>query len=408
MRAAVREMREVQFYYSACASLLQELVLEKYGKLFAQHKISIDFLPLLNEANLIELGFGDADVRESILLAVKKTKAELPAVLRFTNEPSLYQIDQTEAILRRGNDKTTQRSCFYRSGFNGGTTPRFTDDPRSIEELHNFINNKEVACQRKLNAYLKSTAIIGGRATAGFGSRTSGQVDKMSRLHYVTSPNTMSTSVSPPSGGIMMPSSPSSKLSGFSPHQISSPSATTPSSTPTKHASAKKKARRARKRKLSNTVPKAASGDSATVSAPGGLQCKEEQDRSDEQPHQQPAEKASNSSAKFNEAQVEQFIQLTESLAMCPSPSRVNTPDSKNQGVADNTASVAVADNSKKTLANQNSTNTAQAQKKNTGPTHTANSTVQNSNSTNKNSQSSNSKQQSVTQKKQQQQQQQQ
>lgn len=54
-QAAVREMKEVQFYYSASASLLQELVVEKYYKVFAKHKISIDVLPLLNEANLLEV-----------------------------------------------------------------------------------------------------------------------------------------------------------------------------------------------------------------------------------------------------------------------------------------------------------------------------------------------------------------
>lgn len=48
-------MKEVQFYYSASASLLQELVVEKYSQLFAKHRISIDVLPLLNEANLIEV-----------------------------------------------------------------------------------------------------------------------------------------------------------------------------------------------------------------------------------------------------------------------------------------------------------------------------------------------------------------
>lgn len=56
LQAAVREMKEVQFYYSASASLLQELVVEKYSKLFAKHRISIDVLPLLNETNLIEVG----------------------------------------------------------------------------------------------------------------------------------------------------------------------------------------------------------------------------------------------------------------------------------------------------------------------------------------------------------------
>jgi len=48
-------MKEVQFYYSASASLLQELVVERYSKLFAKHRISIDVLPLLNETNLVEV-----------------------------------------------------------------------------------------------------------------------------------------------------------------------------------------------------------------------------------------------------------------------------------------------------------------------------------------------------------------
>lgn len=55
LQAAVREMKEVQFYYSASASLLQELVVEKYSKLFAKHRISIDVLPLLNDTNLLEV-----------------------------------------------------------------------------------------------------------------------------------------------------------------------------------------------------------------------------------------------------------------------------------------------------------------------------------------------------------------
>ncbi len=48
-------MKEVQFYYSASASLLQDLVLQKYSNLFAKHNISIDVLPLLNEINLLEV-----------------------------------------------------------------------------------------------------------------------------------------------------------------------------------------------------------------------------------------------------------------------------------------------------------------------------------------------------------------
>jgi hypothetical protein len=53
----VREMKEVQFYYSASASLLQDLVLQKYADVFAKHNISIDSLPLIDDAGLLEVRF---------------------------------------------------------------------------------------------------------------------------------------------------------------------------------------------------------------------------------------------------------------------------------------------------------------------------------------------------------------
>jgi hypothetical protein len=48
-------MKEVQFYYSASESLLQDLVLQKYADVFAKHNISIDSLPLLDDSGLLEV-----------------------------------------------------------------------------------------------------------------------------------------------------------------------------------------------------------------------------------------------------------------------------------------------------------------------------------------------------------------
>jgi len=48
-------MKEVQFYYSASATLLQDLVLQKYSDVFAKHNVSIDNLPLLDDASLFEV-----------------------------------------------------------------------------------------------------------------------------------------------------------------------------------------------------------------------------------------------------------------------------------------------------------------------------------------------------------------
>ncbi|KAL6074318.1 SAM domain (Sterile alpha motif) domain containing protein [Balamuthia mandrillaris] len=99
IKAAVQEMKEAQFYYSASASLLQELVMDKYAASFAKHGISIDVLPMLNECNLLEMGFYDPTDRATILSAVQKIKADLPSgALRlfYSNEPNLYQISHQE------------------------------------------------------------------------------------------------------------------------------------------------------------------------------------------------------------------------------------------------------------------------------------------------------------------------
>ena len=56
LRTGIQEMKEFQFYYAATTSLLDELGMIQYASLFAQHGISIDVLPLLNEQHLIDMG----------------------------------------------------------------------------------------------------------------------------------------------------------------------------------------------------------------------------------------------------------------------------------------------------------------------------------------------------------------
>jgi len=52
MRRAVHDMKEFQLYYSATASLLQEIVMEKYAHIFAVNGVSMD-LPLLTDEKLL-------------------------------------------------------------------------------------------------------------------------------------------------------------------------------------------------------------------------------------------------------------------------------------------------------------------------------------------------------------------
>jgi len=138
MKLAVREMKEVQFYYSASATLLQDLVLQKYSDVFAKHNVSIDNLPLLDDASLFEMGLTAEADRNAILAAVKKIKAELPSgALRlfYSNEPNLYQIDHKESAASPHLPKLDRGRCTPADY----TRPR-PEDTRSVEELLSFIN----------------------------------------------------------------------------------------------------------------------------------------------------------------------------------------------------------------------------------------------------------------------------
>jgi len=62
MKDALQEMKEFQYYYSATASLLQELGMEKYAQLFALHGISVDVLSLLKDEQLVGMGWPSSHV----------------------------------------------------------------------------------------------------------------------------------------------------------------------------------------------------------------------------------------------------------------------------------------------------------------------------------------------------------
>lgn len=78
MKSAVHDMKEVQLYFSTTASLLQDLMIDKYSNVFAVHGISIDMLPLLTDAKLEEIGISEKLDRVKILSRIEKMKEELP------------------------------------------------------------------------------------------------------------------------------------------------------------------------------------------------------------------------------------------------------------------------------------------------------------------------------------------
>jgi len=85
-QTGIREMKEFQFYYSATSYMLCELGLERYSELFVQHAISIDFLPLMTDSHLIDIGVKDSGDRERILKAIKKINPnQFPSVPGFSN-----------------------------------------------------------------------------------------------------------------------------------------------------------------------------------------------------------------------------------------------------------------------------------------------------------------------------------
>eukprot|EP01102_Stenamoeba_stenopodia_P017908 TRINITY_DN6498_c0_g1_i1.p1 TRINITY_DN6498_c0_g1~~TRINITY_DN6498_c0_g1_i1.p1 ORF type:complete len:207 (-),score=38.00 TRINITY_DN6498_c0_g1_i1:52-672(-) len=84
MRRAVHDMKEFQLYYSATASLLQEIVMEKYAHIFAVNGVSMD-LPLLTDDKLLTMGITDANDRQQILECIKKMKEELPSSAGFNS-----------------------------------------------------------------------------------------------------------------------------------------------------------------------------------------------------------------------------------------------------------------------------------------------------------------------------------
>lgn len=144
MKIAVREMKEVQFYYSASESLLQDLVLQKYADVFAKHNISIDSLPLLDDSGLLEMGFTDEADRSAILAAVKKIKAELPSgALRlfYSNEPNLYQIDHKETPMHHSS---VSRPKLGERGHPSSVDGHRPEDTRSVAELLSFINGADL------------------------------------------------------------------------------------------------------------------------------------------------------------------------------------------------------------------------------------------------------------------------
>eukprot|EP00339_Tiarina_fusa_P027709 CAMPEP_0117007622 /NCGR_PEP_ID=MMETSP0472-20121206/7444_1 /TAXON_ID=693140 ORGANISM="Tiarina fusus, Strain LIS" /NCGR_SAMPLE_ID=MMETSP0472 /ASSEMBLY_ACC=CAM_ASM_000603 /LENGTH=330 /DNA_ID=CAMNT_0004709459 /DNA_START=209 /DNA_END=1198 /DNA_ORIENTATION=- len=78
LQTGINEMKEFQFYYTATSSMLRELGLEKYCDMFVKHGISIDLLPLMTDAQLIDIGVNSVGDRARILKAIKKINSYFP------------------------------------------------------------------------------------------------------------------------------------------------------------------------------------------------------------------------------------------------------------------------------------------------------------------------------------------
>eukprot|EP01091_Cochliopodium_minus_P011275 TRINITY_DN3151_c0_g1_i1.p1 TRINITY_DN3151_c0_g1~~TRINITY_DN3151_c0_g1_i1.p1 ORF type:complete len:731 (+),score=263.16 TRINITY_DN3151_c0_g1_i1:56-2248(+) len=131
MKTGIQEMKEFQFYYSATASLLQELGMERYSQLFSLHGISIDVLPFLNENLLIEMGITEVSDRKKILNAINKIKHEIPLNHNFDSSSSSSSI---KSKLNFSSQKESTSSS--KSG-------KDNYESRSVKELLSFINQNQ-------------------------------------------------------------------------------------------------------------------------------------------------------------------------------------------------------------------------------------------------------------------------
>jgi len=123
MKMGIKELKEFQMYYSYTSVLLHELGMEKYIQLFALHGISIDILPFLTEAQLIQMGITDRADRKVILLATQKIRDDLPE----TATPSWFNSNQKKS-------KKIDTTTFQPNG-----------DDRSLEDLLNYIDHGTVS-----------------------------------------------------------------------------------------------------------------------------------------------------------------------------------------------------------------------------------------------------------------------
>eukprot|EP00012_Vannella_robusta_P000253 CAMPEP_0206184878 /NCGR_PEP_ID=MMETSP0166-20121206/1471_1 /ASSEMBLY_ACC=CAM_ASM_000260 /TAXON_ID=95228 /ORGANISM="Vannella robusta, Strain DIVA3 518/3/11/1/6" /LENGTH=151 /DNA_ID=CAMNT_0053599959 /DNA_START=288 /DNA_END=740 /DNA_ORIENTATION=+ len=74
MKCAVKDMSEFQLYFSTTASLVDDLMMDKYGHLFLTHDIPIDMIPELTDAKLQAIGITSSKDRAAILVGVEKMK----------------------------------------------------------------------------------------------------------------------------------------------------------------------------------------------------------------------------------------------------------------------------------------------------------------------------------------------
>lgn len=132
MRLGIQEMKEFQFYYSATASLLQELGMERYSELFAHHGISIDILPFLSDGQLKEMGISNASDRDKIMTVVRKLQSYIP----------LGPTDEPKGGLKKGSARRTTSRRIKTSPLSK-EIPSRSQDIRSVEEWLAFINNTD-------------------------------------------------------------------------------------------------------------------------------------------------------------------------------------------------------------------------------------------------------------------------
>eukprot|EP01090_Pellita_catalonica_P000194 TRINITY_DN10138_c0_g1_i3.p1 TRINITY_DN10138_c0_g1~~TRINITY_DN10138_c0_g1_i3.p1 ORF type:complete len:476 (+),score=84.37 TRINITY_DN10138_c0_g1_i3:325-1752(+) len=184
IKAAVQEMKEVQFYYSASAALLNDAVLEKYYKFFTDRNISIALLPLLTEQNLIDMGLG-APARAELLRSIQRIREEIPSgALEMLNRgpvSSLFANDQCNhglgpdrrSIFKNGlcghnsnshmgfppqlpfsgyNNPLDPRRNAKRKRIKSKAQPPRVEDTRAVDDLLSFINGKSKKKAQKITA----------------------------------------------------------------------------------------------------------------------------------------------------------------------------------------------------------------------------------------------------------------